>query len=656
MLLATGASASPCQTQRSFPGFPHGSLSPVTQSLSFHSPPPWFGKHPWTAVLGLVLLFAGTAGPVQAQEADSTLLRRFQRANAYLRADDTDRAITLLEDLHAAAPTNTAFYRKLKEAYESVKRYDDALRLVEKRIGDTPTVPLLSEKARLQYQKGTVQTANETWDRALRLTPNEPQPYRTVYETLVDIRHFQKAIEVLTQGRRVLDRSEAFRTELAYLYALDGQFENAMDEYVQLLAKAPERVGYVRNRLETFVEQDQGIEASIDVLRKTVRESPLNQSYRQLLAWLYMEQNNYAAAFDVYRALDRLGEENGRLLYDFAGKAANAQRYAVATRACEAVLDRYPESEVAPNVRIILGELYRRWAELETDSTSVAQDSIRYDKARAAYQTYLESHPDHSEYPRGLLQLGKLQIDAYHSLDEAETTLNQLVSNHPQTPAAEKGQYHLARIALFRGALDRARLLFSRLGKNAQDSDLADRARYELSLLHFYQGEFEAAMARAKATSKNTAADVANDAIELITLLQENRGPDSLNTALQTFARGRLYKRQRKHEQALAQMDTLLQSHARHPLADDARFQEATIHLARRDTSAALAAFRTIPERHPRSPYADRSLFRAGRLLEASGNPAAAVSTYNRLLTEYPKSLLAGDARGRLRTLQQTQG
>lgn len=628
----------------------------VTQQSFLRRLAGWALLRSQTALLALVLLLCGSASPTQAQQADSTLLRQFQRANAYARAGKTEKAIKLLENLHAEAPNNTAFYRKLKEAYESVKRYDEALRLVEKRIGDSPTVPLMSEKARLQYQKGAVEAANETWDQTLRLAPQKPQTYRTVYQTLVDIRHFRKAIEVLKQGRTVLDRPDAFRTELANLYGLDGQFEKAMTEYVQLLAEDPERVGYVRDRLQTFVEQGQGIEASIEVLRETVQEAPLNRSYRQLLAWLYMEQNDYAAAFDVYRALDRLGKKEGELLFDFARKAANAQRYDVATTACTSVLDRYPDSDVAPDVQKTLGDLYRQWADLKTDSTTAAADSARYEKARAAYQTFLESYPDHSDAPSALLQLGTLQLDAFRALDEAEATLDRLVSNHPQTVAAEKGQYHQARLALFRGDLNRARLLFSRLSSEAQESDLADRAKYELALLHFYEGEFDAAMARAKATSQNTAADVANDAIELKTLLQENRGPDSLDAALQTFARSRLYKRQRRHGTALAQLDTLLQNHPRHPLADNARFQQGTIHLARRDTSAALETFRTLPKRHPRSPYADRSLFRAGTLLEASGRSAAAAEVYNRLLTQYPKSLLAGDARGRLRALQQTQG
>jgi len=607
-------------------------------------------------LLGLCLLLGTATVPVHAQQTDSTQIRRFQRANALERAGDTEKAIKLLEDLYEEAPQNTAFFRKLKDTYESVKRYDDAVRLLEDRMGGSPTVPFLTEKARLQYLKGTIETANKTWDRAIQLAPQQAETYRTVYETLIDLRHFRKAIDVLKSGREALDRSGAFRTELAYLYGLDGQFKKSMQEYVRLLDKSPQRVNYVQNRLQTFVEQDQGIAASIEVLQETVRESPMNLAYRQLLAWLHMEQNDYAAAYDVYRAIDRLQEKEGTVLYTFAQKAADAQKYDVATRASETVLDRYPDSKVAPNVQKALGDFYRQWAELETDTTSAAQDSARYDQARAAYETFLQSYSGHPEYSQALLQFGTLQLDAYHALDEAENTFNQLASNHPQTTAAEQAQYHLARIALFRDNLERARLLFSRLAGSAQGSDLADRARYELALLHFYQGEFDAALARAEATTENPAADVANDAIELTSLLQGNRGPDSLNTALQTFARTRLYHRQRAYGKALTQLDSLLQNHPRHPLADNARFQKGKTHLARRDTASALAAFRAVPERHPRSPYADRSLFRAGKLLESSGRPAEAMSAYNRLLSEYPKSLLAGEVRGRLRVLQQTQG
>lgn len=605
----------------------------------------------WYAVL--LLVGVGISPPsALAQSADSTQLKRFQMADSHMRAGNFDEAIEILDDLYAESPDNSSFYRKLKEAYENVKKYDEALRLVEDRIANSPTPVLLSEKARLLFQKGEEEQAHETWTEALSLAPNQTTTYRTVYQTLVDIRQFRRAIDVLQEGRSTLDRPDLFQAELAYLYGLDGRHREAMQEYVSLLEEAPQRREFVRSRLQTFVDQNEGIAASIEVLEEAVQEAPLNRAYRELLAWLHMERDDYEEAFDVYRAIDRLEDEQGRGLFTFARQAADAQQFAVATEAFEAVLDRSPDASVAPSAQRALGAMYEEWARSDVETSSPGSDSTRYAKAVTAYRTFLDAYPSHDAYPQVLLDLGTLQLDVYHALDDAESLLDQVVSEYPETSAAHEAEYNLARLALLRDDHERARLLLSRVASQNQNGDLADQAQYELALLHFYRGEFEAALTRAEATSANTAADVANDAIALKVLLQENRGPDSLDTPLRMFAKARLYERQHRYEEAAAQLDSLLQQYGRHSLADHAYFRQAHVSLAQGDTTDALASFKRLPHRHPRSPYADRSLYRVATLNEALGDSAAAVEVYNQLLTEYPKSLLTSDARGRIRSLQ----
>jgi tetratricopeptide (TPR) repeat protein len=601
------------------------------------------------ALLGTAALL----GPVQAQPADSTQLRRYRVADARLQAGKYEEAIQILESLYEESPGNPSFYRKLKDAYESVKRYEDALQLVESRMGNSPSPSLLSEKARLLYQKGEEETAAATWDRAIELNPDRPTTYRIVYQTLVEVRRFKQAIDILQRARETLSNEAIFRTELAYLYALDGRHDDAMREYVALLEEAPGRLALVRNRLQTFVEQGEGIEASVSVLKTAVEDHPLNPAYRELLAWLYMKTNDYEAAYDVYRALDRLQQQKGSALFSFAQKAADADEFAVATKAFEAVLEQHGDANVAPKAQRALGDTYRQWAEsTEGASTPKSDSTSRYDAARAAYRTFLDTYPDHEAVPTVLAELGTLELDVYRNLDAAQSTLERVVGSHPNTSAAKETRYDLGRIALLRGDLERARLLFTRLAERLRGGDLADQARFELALLQFYQGSFESARTRAKATSANTSSDVTNDAIELSVLIQENKGPDSLNTPLHLYARAQLRARQHRYDQAAAHLDSLLQTHGRHALADNAQFRRAEVSLAQGDTSAAIAAFKRLPQRHPRSPQADRTLYRLGRLYEEMGNPETAVATYNRLLTEYPKSLLASDARARLRSLR----
>jgi len=612
----------------------------------------------------LLALLSLLGSPVLAQQPqgqqDSAEVKRYRLANAYMKSGQFERAIRLLEDLRADAPQNPTYFQKLKEAYESIKRYEDAIALVEAQMGRSPSPPRMSEKARLLYLKGDEEAAFEAWDQAISLAPARSSTYRVVYHALSDIRRFDRAIEVLSRGREALDSPTAFRTELAYLYSLNGEHRKAMQEYVDLLAERPERLNFVRSRLRPFVEQSDGLRPSIDALEAAVRKSPLNRSYRELLGWLHMENNDYAAAFDVYRAIDRLEEESGRVLFSFAQKAADGDAYAVASKAYDLILERYPDAPVAPQAQKGLGDMHLRQAEQSKDPRRTAAqaqtDSSSYRAAATAYRTFLREYPNHPSTPAVLLELGHVQLDVLGDLTQAASTFRRIVQQYPDADATNEARYDLGRIALLRGNLRQARLAFSRLIDRLQTGDLAEQARYEVALLHFYRGEFDAALTRVEATNENTSADVANDAIELKVLLKQNKGPDSLNTPLRMYAEARFKERQRNYGAAMAQLDSLLARYGRHPLSDNARFRRAEMLRAQGDTTAALQVYGELPLMHPRSPFADRSLFRLGALHEAQDNLENAVDAYNRLLEKYPNSLLTGDARSRLRALQRQLG
>ena len=613
------------------------------------------------ASLFVALTVGGGASPsALAQSPDSTELRRFQRANDYLRSGQTEDAIELLEPLYQQNPDNQAFYQKLKEAYQNAKQYEKAIGLLDDRIDNGATPALLSEKARLLYQSGQQERASTVWTDALELRPNDVSAYRVVYQTLMDLRRFNRAIDILTRARSALDRPDLFRTDLAYLYSLDGQHAEAMEEYVALLSGSPDRANYVRGRLRPFVDRGEGLSAGISVLQNAVEEAPRNPALRRVLAWLHMENDEYAAAFEVYRGLDRLEEQQGRRLVSFAEQAADAEQYDVATQAYQTVLDRYPETGVAPRARRGLGDMYRQWADQGAESPALIDTTSaraqRYDAARAAYRTFLTNHPTHDDAPAVQAKLGTLQLDVYRQLGQAASIFRLIRQEAADTPAAQEAEFNLARIALLRGNLDRARLLFSRLADELSGGDLANEARYELARLHFYQGAFDDALTQAETVTVNTSADVANDAIDLNVLIQENRGPDSLDSALRLYARAQFADRKRDYAVAASRLDSLIQTHGRHSLADNARFDRAQIHEATGDTTAALQAYEALAQRHPQSPYSDRSLFRQAQLQEAQGHLDAATATYDRLLTNYPESLLAGDARDRLRALRRRQG
>ena len=591
---------------------------------------------------------------------DSTLVARFQLADTYLRGAQYDRAIALLEDLYATSPTTFVFYEKLKEAYENVKRYDDAIALVEDRlkqaaIGDPTT--LLSDKARLFFLKGEEQTAYTLWDEALAGSAKNQNAYRLIYSSMLQVRLFDRAIDVLERGREATDQPTLFQADLAYLYSVTGKHEQAMEEYLGLLELNERQFNYVRNRLSRSLEQEGALEASIAVAERGVRKAPLNRGYRELLAWLYMEAETYQNAFNEYRAIDRLEKENGRVLFDFAQRAADASAYDIALEAFDEVLTRYPDAPVAADAQMGLAEMHQRRAERMReqlfDERGNRLPAPHYEAALETYRTFLQDFPSHPYYPEVLRRIGRLQQDVFFNLGEADATLNEVTQRYPNSQAAHQARYDLGRIALTRGNLEEARLIFNRLVEQLRIGELAEQARYEQALIHFYRGEFETAKTLVQVLDENTSTDVANDAIALKVQLLTDLGPDSLNTPLRRYAEASLMLRQRRTDEVVDLMDELLREFGNHSLADDARFLRATAIRDAGRAEEALAAFGELPLIHPESPLADRSLFQAAEIQELDLNDReGALTTYTQILTHYPGSLLLPEVRLRIRALR----
>ncbi len=612
-------------------------------------------------VLRLCCLAAALCLPrvASAQAVEGGLAGQLQLADAYLRAAQYDRALRILEDAHAAHPEIGVFYEKLRDTYEAVKRYPEAVALVDRRIQTYGRrVDLLADKARLSHLAGDEAAAARLWEEALAGAGADRNAYRIIQETQFAVRLYDRAIATLEQARKVLGPGAAVEGELGYLYNLDGRPAEAMQAYLRLLEANPRQLSFVRNRLTRFMEQPEAVRASITAAEQAVRAAPLNRAYREVLAWLYMEARAYDKAFETYRAIDRLEQENGRVLFGFAQAAMDEKAYDMALAAYQEILERYPDAPTAPDVLFALGQMHESWAERTAeraaDASGAPLATPHYRQALAAYTDYLARYPNGGQAGEALRRIGTLQRDVFHALDAAEEAFRASLRAPANNPGVmDKAELDLGRIALLRGDLDEARIVFTRLLERLRTGDLAEAARYELASLHFYRGEFEAARTLSEALHENTAADVANDAIELQVLLVENPGPDSLSTPLRLFARAHLMARQRHTAGALATLDSLLGAYAAHPLADDARFLRAqTLREAGRFADAA-AAFAEVAAMHPASYLADRSLFQYARTLDENlHDRQAAIEAYTRLLTQHPGSLYGAEARARIRALR----
>ncbi len=621
----------------------------------------WFS----TALLAASML---AAAPAAAQQNNGwTVIRpgdedaaagKFRLADAYLRAGQTERALALLEDLHAADPGSFAVYDKLKEAYVTAKRYDDALRLVEARAERTARTPnLLAEQGRLHSLNGDAAAAAAAWQAALDAAPRQASAYQQVAGAQAEARRYDDAEATLVQGRARVGDPALYQVQLADLYGQAGKHEQAFEEYAALLSENPGQIDFVQARIGQLLEQDGADAAFTEALQRLIRREPLVLPYRALAAWLYAETGDFSAALDAVRALDRLRGEEGRSLFAFAESALGAEAFDEALAAYQIILDRHADGPIAPLALLSTALLHERRAEAGGERAFDAEGNRipapSYDEALARYESFLREYPAHPSQPVALRRLAGLQKDVFRDYGQAEALLRDVIARYPDGEVAATARLDLGEVAILRNDLVSARAAFTHVEESERIGEAAELARLELARLAFYEGQFETAKLRTQAMNRNTATDVANDAIELKLLVSENAGPDSTNRPLRAFARARLLQRQQRPALALEAVDSLLADAPGHALADDAHFLRAGLLRALGRTDEALAALDAFPGQFPDSHLADRAVFTTAEIHERDlGDPQAAMAAYSDLLARYPGSLLAPEARARIRRLR----
>lgn len=613
----------------------------------------YFSKVVFTCLIALI-----SWTPSSAQSVDSSQVGRFQLAESFMRAAQYQRAIALLEDLYSDSPDTHVFYERLREAYESVKRYDAAIELVDRKIQSeaAPTI-YIADKARLQFLKGDEASARQTWNEAIASSPGSSSVYLLVYRSLMEVRLFDFAIDILEKGRSELGNSSLFQTDLAQLYNLTSQHDKATLQYLELLKINQNQLNYVRSQMGPFLTTPEAREKSINVVLNGVATEPLNRAFREFLGWLYVENSSFRLALDVYRAIDKLEREEGRLLFTFAGIASDGGAYDVALEAYDEVLRRYPMGASAPDALRGLGLMQEKWAEMLNerviDENGDRIEGSHFSEALNTYQRFLIDYPQHPMFPDVLRRIGNLHLDVFYDYTSSYTVLTEVIGRYPQTIVADEASYDLGRLAIMENRLEDARLEFSRLLTRLRTGELADLSRYELALLHFYKGEFETADGFTKAMQENTSTDVANDAIAMKVLLIENRGPDSLDVPLRRFAKAKLLHRQRQWTEALHQLDDLANEFGSHPLADDVLFEKAELLVKTGQYELAVQAYLELPLLFPASFLADRSLLAASEVqTRFSPDSSEAIKSLERILLEYPGSLLVPTAREQIRRLR----
>ena len=446
--------------------------------------------------LGVVFLAYIPSLATYAQVSDDEIDQRIQLSETYMAVSQTERAIDILEQLQRRAPDNRRVRQHLVNAYEALKRYDDALAMVTSTdTGGDPyeAAVQLAEMARLQFLRGNEATADSLWAATLVQGNGRASVYSTVYSSMLRLRLLDRAVSVLEQGRHDIGQPSLFRTELAYLYGLVDKHRAAMQEYLGLLAENQNVVVYVRNRLSRVFEQIGAIDDYLAATQQAVFETPDYQPYREILGWLYLEAGDYTQAFTEYKAIDALGSRDGRAIFDFAERVAEAGAYETALTAYGSALAYDSEATVTADALLGLARMHELWAEsigeAAFDASNNRQPSEHYDKAYSSLRAFLQQFPNDVRCADVLTTMAHLQRDVYFQLDQSAALFAEVTTRFSGSSQAVLAQLELGRLDVLRGDLSQAEAAMHRLIDAAIVGEVAASAMYELAQIALYRGD-----------------------------------------------------------------------------------------------------------------------------------------------------------------------
>lgn len=618
--------------------------------------------HPRCISSGIALLILLLVQPsvTHSQGRDGDI--RFKLAQSYERSGDFESAVRIYEELHKKDPANLIVIEALKRDYIQLKRYDDAIALIQKALsGNARDLNQLAQLGSILVQKSDEKGAWEAWEKALAIEPKRESTYRVVGNYIVQSRLFERAIEVYQRGRIACNDPLLFSNDIAYLYSVILKFPEATREYLTQIRQNSGQLGYVQSRISSFTGRADGLTAATTTVEEASKAEPENVSIQKLLAWLYMEGKQFDRAYSVYKTIDESTNANGRELFQFGEHALKEGAYGPASQAYHDIIGQKTKFEFLSLAKYGYARTLEELdAQRDTLPKTVSQNgkpateaTPLYNRAMTAYEAVVKEFPQTEIAARSMLRLAILKQEKFFDLDGAKNTLESIEKIYkafPQVFMAAKlrlGDTHLAL-----GNLATAEEQYSSLAAHQPVvGEEREKAALRLAELDYFRGRFKESLDKLKNLTRNSSADVANDAIALQIFIQENVKENE--KALRDYAQADLLKRQLRLPESLQAFQAILKSYAGAPLIDETLMSIGDVEVRMHRFAEGIAAYERVVNEFPESLVMDRALMQIG--LTYQGNlkeTAKAIASYQSLLEKYPNSIYVSEARKRIRELR----
>jgi tetratricopeptide (TPR) repeat protein len=620
----------------------------------------------------VVFVFACVACSVAWAQPEAEQ-RKLRLAQSYEQSGDFRNAARVYQELYSTNKQAPVYFDGAVRSLIALGNPAAALPLVEEylqsptKASDERLIELHALRGELLWRTGKTTQASEAWQKALAMASASPQRRDSTYLKIAfsqaNNRAFDAAIATLTKGRADLNAPMLFSDQLSQLYGAAGNYEAGTQEVLTLL-RLQGAQNVARGRLSAYLINEQGISKTRGVLDRAATTEPNNAPLQRLYSWLLREIKDYDRALDITDRLDKITNAQGRELYEFAEAARRDGVYTPALKAFGMIIDKGKRNPYA--LSALYG--YARTAESKLTESAASATSIAASEVLELIERYTQIARDYPNTEPALsaqYRIATLTHEALRKPEQAISEFDRLMMQYRALPppvqittqsVAAQGGVDLGTLYIELQRLPEAEQAFNRvLATFPGAQEERDEALYHLAELEYYRCALDSARERFGRLAVNPNADIANDALEMISLLEYQDTPAG-KTALCELAKADLQAQQNKTDAAVSAYTALAATIAPNAkeasIGEQALLRAGKLERARKRWDAAVKLFTDVLSIYPEGTSGDDATLAMADCYAAQGKKEEAIQTYTIILVKYPRSTLVQEARMKIRKLR----
>lgn len=570
-------------------------------------------------------------------------------ANQYFMDGEYEKAAALYSQLADQDEGNEYFFNRHMESLINLEHYDDAEKMLKKRLKKAPeNVMLYVAYGGLYERQGKEDEAAQQYEKAISKMSGDFASVTRLANTFVNSSKFDLAVQTYERGSVLMKDQNRFAYNLGDLYQRKGETDKMVNCYLNALSADPGKLAAVQTRLARFLSPSDFSGLQAQLYERIQKEE--NPDFVELLAWSFVQRKDFKSALRQYKALDQRLGENGQRLFKLAEDASESHDYDVAIAAYDYIVaQKGPSNPFFFDSKQAAMECRRRKI---TEGFAYTPTDLQI--LETEYENFLAQYGKGRQTSSIIIQLADLEAYYINNLPKAIALLEEMkVMPGLERYTLARTKINLADYYLMSGDIWESTLLYSQVDKEFKEEQIGQEARFKNARLSYFNGDFQWAQAQFDVLKASTSKLIANDALDLSVFIMDNLNLDTTADAISLYSGAEMLVFQNRFDDAFLKLDTLRNEFPEHSLQDDILYLEAQIYEKKRDYVKAIALYQEIVDKYGEEIRADNALYAMAQLYEDKLNDLEkAQAIYEKIFIDYSGSVFAVDARKRYRILR----